>query len=339
MILRISALFLILIAAGCGGAHPQPADPKVSPLASGGSGGGSEGSSHVLSLSVLTINAWALPGDVERFRGLDTHRPERLKILCGELKKGPWLAVLVQEIWANEDQELLKNCGYSQVVDLDAGERQSGLMILSRLPVQKSERLIFNLESSEKPYFAELGVKKGAIAAKLSIGKKSLWVVNTHFAANYSTVIDGEGKKGPTHEDLRRNQMRQLTDFVKKHTQDFKEPVIVGGDFNLGPSSGEKLWEEMTGENYLTGFKTAPGVDGLATYETGNSNAKTNEGKIDHIFSSPGFKPSSGKLVFRDPVRICEPGEAACGDRAEPLEMHLSDHFGFETVYSIFSKI
>lgn len=261
-------------------------------------------------IRVLTYNVWGVP-----LESSSPFRKVRMPRICERLqeKKQDFDIVLIQEAWDDDDQETLKKCGFSEVVDL-SGSRDLGLLILSQWKVIESRRLTFSENGYPENTFSdgEALTHKGAIAAKIATPQGQIWVVNTHLVADYS-VADS---KRESYEQQRTLQTMELADFVHE-LQEEKLPVILGGDLNFGPSRLKEL---------LPQFVTDVNADHLVTYP--------GEGKIDHLLSSyPGLDPISSELAFAKVENLVkEECEESCS-LDNLVQMRLSDHLGLVTVF------
>ncbi|MBH47390.1 MAG: hypothetical protein CME71_04400 [Halobacteriovorax sp.] len=285
---------------------------------------------HAQSLKVLSYNIYRKP---EPFGFGGSHAAKRVKRLCLELAKTDYDVVLLQEAWLAKDRKRLEKCGFPYVVNIGtkvpsrlpgraaANHREqnleSGLLILSRHKVIDSGRYEYKLDGSLWSIFkdGEKLASKAAYFAKIEAHGHSLWFVNTHLAANYCKTyprIDCN-----SYEALRESQLEELSALVAK----LDGPVVMGGDFNMGPSPISRDMAWLRFDDYFPGFAQAnhdPAQN--STSSILNNFNFYDMGKIDHLFGSSDLRLSQGELVFTQLMNI------------QGRSLHLSDHFGWQSV-------
>jgi endonuclease/exonuclease/phosphatase family metal-dependent hydrolase len=102
------------------------------------------------------------------------------------------------------------------------GDIKTANCILSKYPMFKHQRIIFDKPDSN-PFWYNWGyLDRGAQKLEVQIGSKSLFVVNMHLEAY--------------EEEARENQARLIPTWI----QDIKGPLVIGGDFNAIPSDASK---------------------------------------------------------------------------------------------------
>ena len=275
------------------------------------------------SIDVLTFNVYAKP-DPTNIR----YTNERMEQICEVLKSGPWDVVMLQEVWTSGNRKRFRNCGYAHVMDLNRtgendteGNLGSGLMILSRFPLQQSHRLILS-----RPSFNWASVTHGEILVGKSVyltqaelpNGKNVWFANTHLVANYcKSVVYSDCD---SYDVERLKQMTEAAQFVNSRTSG--KSLVFAGDFNSGPhpfrnDSSWRNWEDL-----FPGLRQAP-YDTANTCTSCGSNffKATDSGKIDHIFASSDLIPSNGKVVLDSVFTSRDDGE----------KLNLSDHYAWET--------
>src|SRR3989338_8004308 len=229
-------------------------------------------------MKVLTLNTWQERGPWQLrwnviLEGLAEHRPE---------------VVVFQEVFNYEwAQEVKRKAGYDYLV---FHPEPSGLMILSRYPINHSDCLTLKTQSPTEDYL------RYALFAELNIGhKQSLGFFNTHL----SWKLD-EG-------NLRQEQVVELVDFIENKAGHLD--VIVTGDFNAVPQSVEV--QKMILEGRMTDLYGLlhPDDEGLTWNNdnpyTRNSNHPMPDRRIDYIFfrRPKGIlpEPKSISLLFDRP--------------------------------------
>ena len=147
--------------------------------------------SKTILLSVLTLNIWGLPGGKQL--GLAPFKESRVQGICRELKKGQWDAIFLQEAWQKEDRQFLKTCGYPYSLDSNDPRLaiDSGLLILSRYPLHKAQRLTYpplDLDASVLEEGEALARKSADLVQMEHPEAGPVWLANTHLVSYY-----GEG--------------------------------------------------------------------------------------------------------------------------------------------------
>lgn len=282
-------------------------------------------------LRVLTFNAYRKP----EFLGLGgTHAARRIKHLCQVLRRSDYDVVLLQEVWLAKDRRNLEDCGYEYVLNIGTKDPrgigraasanreqnlESGLLILSRYPFIKSIRFNYGQSGQWWRVFSdgETLVSKSAYAALIKINdQSSIWFVNTHLAANYCNQYPRINCN--SYEDVRASQLEELSVLVKS----LDAPVILGGDFNMGPSLVSRDMAWMRFDDYFPGFRQASfdPIDDSTSSIRNNFNFY-DMGKIDHLFGSRHFHVTDGATVYTQLMNI------------DNRSLHLSDHFGWESTF------
>jgi endonuclease/exonuclease/phosphatase family metal-dependent hydrolase len=280
-------------------------------------------------IKVLTYNVWGLGLDFSCFGSVDLtcNIQERMPRICELLKKGDWDVVFLQEIWRSKDRALMKDCGYPYSADLDEfgplNRPDSGVMILSRFPIQQQQRLKYPRNGSIRWIKdGEYASSKSGLFAEIQFrNKRSIWLANTHFVSSYAHE---------KYEAQRREQFELFVDRAMRLSNG--APLIIGGDFNFSPKGGptyEPLVDEL--DRYLPGFFSFVPVGGFQCTSCPDNrwNKDGGAGQIDYLFGSGHFKPITGGIRFRDEREAYYYSASEKGDRA------LSDHYGWETVFEI----
>lgn len=267
-------------------------------------------------LHLLTLNIWGIP-DLG-FQVLAPLKQERVAAICETLRTssqqaGGWDIVLLQEVWVRKDRETLKNCGYAH-----AGEAEnknipldSGLLILSKYPIEKVERLIYPAPTVFPVVpDGEALARKSTLLVKIEHPEAGgVWVGNTHLVAQYAT--------NDIYQTTRSEQFKMMTRWSLEKAG--TDPLILGGDWNFNPES--PLWPLVAEK--LAGFTESPNAKDFCTVCPPNTMHQTSEGKIDHLFASSHFQVGDGALAFTEPLSIND------------FQISVSDHFGWQTSVSL----
>lgn len=277
------------------------------------------------SFKVLTYNVYAKP-DLTEAR----YTFERLKLICQQLKSGPWDVVLIQEAWTAKGRQALSRCGFPHVMDLSQtgstdkeGHLGSGLLILSRWPLLQQKRHVLTRPSGFKAIFqhGEALVRKSVYLAQIQLpASKFVWIANTHFVANYCSRPSF--KDCSSYQEIRAKQLEQMAHYIFSIVKN--DPVILGGDFNMGehPVSRDVGWQQFPLR--FAGFQQASHASDVQTSSGSNTFKDNDNGKIDHIFASPELTITEGALAFETPMKLRD-GKLS----------HLSDHYGWQSTITL----
>lgn len=276
--------------------------------------------SGMIALSVLTLNIWGLPGVGPL--GMAPKKKERLQGICQELKRAAastqgWDIVMLQEVWLQEDRSALASCGYPLAVDLNDSKvwLDSGLLILSKFPVQKMHRLTYPALplSPDVLEDGEALVKKSAVLIKIEHPQMGpVWAGNTHLISYYA---EGEADQ---YQERRKQQFSAFVQWAKERAGD--EPLIIGGDWNFG-AHNTNLWAEKN--RLLPDFVVSSEAAHQSTLSAENTFQEKDQGRVDHLFASSHFQAEGGELAMHRRLKGPEG------------EFNLSDHFGWTEIYSL----
>lgn len=121
-------------------------------------------------------------------------------------------------------------------VKYQLGKTKTANCIFSRYPMHNHRRIVFDKPVSN-PFWYNWGyIDRGAQKCEITIGAKSLYVVNLHLEA-----FDREARE---------KQAQHLVKWIS----DIKEPLVLGGDFNAIPSEASKR-DHFLDEPALSFFK------------------------------------------------------------------------------------
>lgn len=287
-------------------------------------------------MKIATFNIFRLPEIFGTTRG-----QERVKKICEILKDeshpehGSWDILLLQEVWVKKARKRLKRCGYEYSMDVNnklsgrEGGLDSGLVILSKYPIIEKHRLVFNTQGPLHRALidGEALVDKSVYLAKIvHPSGESIWVANTHLIANYLEADKGtDEKRKRDYRKEREEQFIQMSHWLKSKTKD--EPLILGGDLNMGdhPRLRDNVWNNF--QNYFQNFKQAE-HDRAEVSTTSPENyfrtARNEEGKVDHLFASEHFEIHSGAVVFNQKF-----------ESKRGKIINYSDHYAWESIVSL----
>lgn len=235
-------------------------------------------------MRLLTFNT-LFTGDV---------RP-RLRALGQILRESDFDIVCLQEVMYRSNAALLQRhfphsaCAGMVVL-------KGGLVLLSRLPIERWRFVRFPLAGPARPEFL---MRKGALIVEIG----DLVVVNTHLSANR----DDDWSPGNRYTIVERGELDVLDRELAGIDQ--SRPVVVTGDLNLPRESA-----------VLADFRERAGLTDSMAGDTRPTYRPTpqwpNPPAFDHLLVR-NAGTSHADLTLRDEVAL--PG----GRRA-----HLSDHFG-----------
>ncbi len=124
----------------------------------------------------------------------------------------------------------LMNMDYVYAVELEhpRGGGQRGLSILSRLPLEKPERVLLPVEGPG-------GRRRIALKVEVPLGERRLRLYNTHLETRISVE----------------NRGRQIQAIIDHARGSESEPVLILGDFNtFSPGAKRKMFELMEDAGY-----------------------------------------------------------------------------------------
>ena len=258
-------------------------------------------------VTILTINSYAFPKNRSDFVSLfflDLHPKtelpvdKRLQLLAEAIMELPEPKpdiIAVQEAWGTRNKRRLIN-HLSDHYPHFAYDQQtwngrwvfgmnSGLLILSKLPIVRDESICYTVGGVHEEIFAY----KGALLAEFKDSDgRSFVVANTHLQSESSLEA----------EQVRLLQVDELGQALNHFAND-ESPLIICGDFNseliFDPNEG--VWNRQK-LNYITetlarseiNVSTEPVIDLLPLRILGSY--WENKAIIDHFFLSPGIEVS-----------------------------------------------
>ncbi len=245
---------------------------------------------------IATLNVWALPGPLADRVG------KRMDAIGARLPQLELDAVAFQEVWTGQARRRLlvagRQAGLDRVWHRDAALGGSGLLILSRLPIESKHFERFDLRGDpERIDQADYYGGKGFVRARLGTAGGPLTLIDTHLQARYSRDVPHE------YLSLRAGQVVELA-FASRATRD---PVVAVGDFNFEERQPE--YRVLTG---LTGLRDAAAELGRREETVWKGNAyrsAQHPGKrIDYVFLRDGARralvPRLVERIFDEPIEL-----------------------------------
>lgn len=267
-------------------------------------------------LAVLTFNTWAMP-----LASKDTD--VRLRHFCDYVRTAGTSIdlMLLQEVWTDEFSSMIADAAaaagmvHALYDCFKAGAGGSGLMVLSRFPVEEADFRPFQVKGLPGSIEGEAMAGKGLAYVRVALPNgRSAHLLNTHTHANWVHSYDPDPRVGGV-----KVPSDHFAPFRCAHAVDLitharkvvalaaarDDPVIAGGDFNVPHDHLEMvLFAGMTG---LQDAWQAAGHDpfGVATCgDTANVYTGSIIGgyvpeRIDYVWASPSLKVLSCETVLK----------------------------------------
>lgn len=178
-------------------------------------------------------------------------------------------------------QDFIKFRGINTTLT-ERGTVSSGLLILSRFPIEKSATQEFDVCRD-----VDCGANTGIQYVRLKLPNTSLDVFNTHLQAFMP------------HEDVRIQQIGILQTFMKRHH--VSGPAVLGGDFNLRMNeqyrSDDVLMKSLSGMSH----SVLSCKDNTGCQFTKEVNEDYRNGlSLDHLFHSSGRQLQPIRVMVKD---------------------------------------
>jgi endonuclease/exonuclease/phosphatase family metal-dependent hydrolase len=176
-------------------------------------------------IRAATLNTWGLPALFAEDVAI------RLREIGRRLPRLELDAIAFQEVWTAEAQRVLVDAGARAHLDHhwhgDSGLRGSGLLVLSRHPIEsvRFERYLLHGDPSVGDYYGGKGFAELSLRTPAGL----LVLVDTHLHARYANSVDHQ---------YRVHRIGQIVQLAAS-ARSVSEPLLVAGDFNLEESSDE----------------------------------------------------------------------------------------------------
>jgi endonuclease/exonuclease/phosphatase family metal-dependent hydrolase len=196
-------------------------------------------------LRVLNLNVWGLP------LGLTRHHDARMHAIGEEFAGSGAHVISLQEVWTPSARKILaaagRRAGYTAIWHREAAFGGSGLMVLSRLPVNRRHFTLFRLAGlPQRPQQADFYGGKGFVSLELATDQGPVTFIDTHLQAGYNAPGSPDENLG-----IRVGQAIQLAAHVRK----LSTPVVAAGDFNS--EEGESAYKILGGIGDLSDLAVA----------------------------------------------------------------------------------
>jgi endonuclease/exonuclease/phosphatase family metal-dependent hydrolase len=248
--------------------------------------------------------------------------------------------LLLEEVWDNRTAAAiageLSSLGYASIRPKGRGAfcLGSGLLLLVRSPLEVVD---WRFTPFAKSTFPDCFARKGVLAATLEDTSSSgtrIALVGTHMvaldtreglAANKAQLAAFDG------------QAAEVLSVLDSRSSQGSIPVILLGDFNVGPGYADAAYRRIAGrEGLIEAGESLDSPSLLPTWDPLNPLVRDGHypseppAKIDHIFLGSGERSSwrvrSVRRVFDAPIEGLT-GRTPKG--ADAVRIPLSDHYGF----------
>lgn len=253
-----------------------------------------------IEIKVMTLNCWGL-------YGVSKYRRQRMNAIGNYLSESDFDIVLLQEVWCEEDFELLQMmCRnvYPFSMFFDQGIIGSGTCIFTKYKLRNANFHEFAMNGYPiKFWHGDWFAAKGLGVCQLEINGFDVTVYVSHYHAEYDPTNDiylG-------HRVIHALESAQWLNMTSGAT----ELTLYCGDFNTEPSSVpyrllrgivplSDSWAEFTGD--IWGGETNETVDNSFTCNAGQPQPK----RIDYIMyrAGPGLDAETVNCWFPMPQRV-----------------------------------
>mgnify|MGYP001071345526 CR=1 FL=1 len=128
-----------------------------------------------------------------------------------------------------------------------------GLLILSKYPILESDFMPY-----EKGVLPDSLSKKGVLYAKISTPQEVIHVFTSHTQSSYNT---GNEREWYNYRSVRREQLKQLKQFISYKLGNKKELAVLMGDLNVDARESQKGMHFTDGDDYECMMRILGGKD------------------------------------------------------------------------------
>jgi endonuclease/exonuclease/phosphatase family metal-dependent hydrolase len=246
---------------------------------------------------VATLNVWALPTPFAQ------QVSARMREIGNLLPPLDLDIIAFQEVWtASARDDLIaggRKAGLVHVWHTDTSLGGSGLMVLSRLPIEQARFERFALRGPpEQIAQGDYYGGKGFVQLRLKTPAGPVTLINTHLQARYSRSVAHEYRA------LRAGQVVQLA--IQAMT--IEDPIVSTGDFNFrDDDSGHQVLTGLTGLRDVAAELGHRESTVLRDNPYRSMNQKTSK-RTDYVFARNGVRsivtPLSVRRVFDQPITV-----------------------------------
>lgn len=230
-----------------------------------------------VTLKVLTLNVWGLPG----FLGKD--RKKRLQRIAKAIQG--YDIVNLQETFSTQSSIIAEKSGYPYQIwhrERKLHPQPSGLFTLSKYPIKENKFKPF-----KHCYGGDCFSYKGALLSRIEHPTLGLIdVYNTHYqSSNMKSAIKVRMKANKTFQE-----------FVQENDKDY--PTIITGDFNMLPNKEEYIDLKKRLPLVDTFMSLHPTLPGYTFDPSKNPYVKSKAKRLDYVFvkASPRAKVLSSVI-------------------------------------------
>ncbi len=265
-------------------------------------------------LNILTLNTWGVPNSKDK--------DIRAAALADYLSTCHHHIIALQEMWTPAAIDTVREGaikgGLEHIHHFPSGIIGSGLMLLSRFPVEEIGFRRFRLAGAPEPLWqGDFLAGKGMAYARLKLPETYLDVYNTHVVAQYRP------DEQDVHRPHRAAQIFELAQWVNRLSADV--PVIVMGDFNSVPHQpGYRIMTVIAGMKDCFGT-LHPGEDGYTFIASNPYGRAGHQERLDYVFVRDGggltLTPMTAEVTMQSTGQAHPPAYA--------------DHYGVEATLSM----
>lgn len=238
-------------------------------------------------LTIFTLNTWCPP--------YSQHRTARARAISKEiLRLSPDVACL-QEMFLHQPRKIVceaLRAAYPYQHYFDAGWIGSGLLIVSRLPIQRLGFERFRLGGKpEDLKHGDYYAGKGIGVVRVRVNGVDVDIYNTHTHAQYEPNNDNE------YAFYNLSNLWQAAKFIRRWSGSTRH--ILAGDLNTRPDQlGYRVMREALGLRDAFA-ECHPQEDGY-TYRTENPYAQAHNQRLDYVLYSHGLAPRACSIAYSD---------------------------------------
>ncbi|XP_032573621.1 putative neutral sphingomyelinase [Drosophila sechellia] len=255
----------------------------------------------LLELNILTLNIWGIPY-------VSSDRRPRIDAICKELASGKYDIVSLQEVWAQQDSELLQK-GTEAVLPhshyFHSGVMGAGLLVLSKYPILGT---LFHAWSVNG-YFhriqhADWFGGKGVGLCRILVDGQMVHLYNAHLHAEYDNAND----EYKTHRVIQAFDTAQFIEATRGNSA----LQILAGDLNAQPQ--DISYKVLL---YTSKMLDSCDSDSFRTNECEHNSYTSKQARernplgirIDHIFVRGGDHVNAEIAEYKLPFPERVPGE------------------------------
>lgn len=285
------------------------------------------------SFSVATFNAGILYKFKKRSFEPTPFTDERLHLIPDALMNTTADVVCIQEVYNEADKQVVIQgvkdvypyAVYYQKKRKGGAGWHSGLLILSKYPINASSFELYKRNPLVEKMFAD----KGVLCALIELNGTDITIANTHTTVGggvYDTESDRVNR-------IRNKQVIQAYQNVRSFGTDL---YMVLGDFNAGPGVSEVNYQTLLDSLMLDSYTVIERSDSPEIFTWDPLNPLNADGyfttsppqRIDNVFVSPNmvqqFTISQVNTILTEAVMT-----------VDSVSYPLSDHYGYQVTFEL----